>query len=118
MNKTRFIIYRPWFWQVPESYFPQIELSKEKVKNMLLDSTSDLVDKVSLIDELCQLGVSYHFESEIDDQLKPIYDRQHDLLTGNDYNLYTTALLFRVFRQHGFRISCGRCFIHIFKLRK
>ena len=88
------------------------------MKDMLLDSTSDLVAKVSLIDELCQLGVSYHFESEINDQLKLIWDSQHDILTRNDYDLYTTALLFRVLRQHGFRISCGRRFIHIFKLRK
>ncbi|GAV73508.1 Terpene_synth domain-containing protein/Terpene_synth_C domain-containing protein [Cephalotus follicularis] len=90
-----------------ESYGKQIEMLKERVKNMLIASTSDVVHHVSLIDLLCRLGVSYHFQSEIEEQLQHIFDAQPNLLDTSDYELYTVALVFRVFRQHGYKMTCG-----------
>ncbi|XP_039012386.1 (+)-delta-cadinene synthase isozyme A-like [Hibiscus syriacus] len=50
------------------------------------------------------MGVSYHFEKEIDDELENIY---HDMKSDDvEYDLYTTALRFRLLRQHGYRVSC------------
>nr|ASQ40932.1 terpene synthase [Pelargonium graveolens] len=95
-----------------ESYGKQVEELKGKVMDMLLmDSTSNNpIEKIVLIDSLCRLGILYHFESEIEDILKHIFN-DHALMKnfgfGDDYDLYIVALVFRVFRQHGYRISCN-----------
>jgi hypothetical protein len=47
-----------------------------------------------------RLGVGYHFEKEIEEALALLYP---NLTT----NLHTTALQFRVLRQHGFSITSG-----------
>ncbi|KAJ0105492.1 hypothetical protein Patl1_19309 [Pistacia atlantica] len=80
---------------------------KQRVKEILIASTSDPAEKVCLIDSICRLGVSYHFETEIEEQLNEIFEAQPNLAEDNDYDLYTIALLFRVSRQHGFKMSCG-----------
>ncbi|XP_031280828.1 probable terpene synthase 6 [Pistacia vera] len=80
---------------------------KQQVKEMLMASTSDPLEKVSLINSIRRLGVSYHFETEIEEQLTQIFEAQPNLGDDNDYDLYTIALLFRVFRQYGFKISCA-----------
>ncbi|XP_037497842.1 casbene synthase, chloroplastic [Jatropha curcas] len=89
-----------------ESLSKQVQLLKEKVKNdMLTASTSDSVEKIILIDSLCRLGVSYHFEEEIQENLTRIFNTQPNFLNEKDYDLFTVAVIFRVFRQHGFKIS-------------
>ncbi|KDP25763.1 hypothetical protein JCGZ_23933 [Jatropha curcas] len=67
--------------------------------------TSDPVEKIVSIDSLCRLGISYHFEDEIEENLNKIFNNQPNFLNENDYDLYTVAVIFRVFRQHGFKIS-------------
>ncbi|KAF5743999.1 casbene synthase chloroplastic-like [Tripterygium wilfordii] len=118
-----------------KSYNGEIDALKGEVKDMLIASARDPVENIVLIDLLCRLGVSYHFENEIEDQLNQIFtaqtipfdDHQHQYLFKNEleeqlnrvfiahqsipfddhqYDLYTTALLFRVLRQHGYRVSC------------
>lgn len=91
-----------------ESYERQIEVVKEQVKEMITAaSTKDPVEEVSLINSLCRLGVSYHFETVIEDRLNHIFEAQPNLAADGDYDLCTVALVFQVFRRHGFRISCG-----------
>ncbi|KAF2287617.1 hypothetical protein GH714_001803 [Hevea brasiliensis] len=51
-------------------------------------------------------GISYHFENEIEEQLNHIFNVVHDDI-NDDYDLYNVALLFRVLRQHGYKISCN-----------
>ncbi|XP_038685682.1 probable terpene synthase 6 [Tripterygium wilfordii] len=88
-------------------YTKRVDELKSRVKAMLMDSTYDAVEKVKLIDLLCRLGVSYHFENEIEDQLAQIFNSKAiDVREQHDYDLYTITLLFRVFRQHGYKISC------------
>ncbi|XP_071723274.1 probable terpene synthase 6 [Rutidosis leptorrhynchoides] len=84
--------------KVIEAYDEQIQILKETVKKMLIDSTSDPLNNVRFIYVLCSLGVSYHFESEIEKQLAKAFDVYTNLI---DDDLYTVAILFRVFRQHG-----------------
>ncbi|KAL5764775.1 hypothetical protein ACOSQ2_017369 [Xanthoceras sorbifolium] len=86
-----------------KSYGRQLEEVKDKVKEMLIAPTDDPAKKVNLINSLCRLGVSYHFETEIDEQLNHIYEVHYEL-KDYDYDLYTVALLFRVFRQHGYKM--------------
>ncbi|KAK1575092.1 hypothetical protein Q3G72_002520 [Acer saccharum] len=89
---------------VESSYGKQIE----EVKEMLIapPTDDDPAKKVGFINLLCRLGVSYHFKSEIDQQLNHIFDAHYSQLKEHhDYDLYTVALLFRVFRQHGYKMS-------------
>lgn len=75
---------------------------------MLLDSDSDPANKIHLIDSLSRLGVSYHFENAIEEQLDHIFTSQfHAFAENNDYDLYTISVVFRVLRQHGFKMPTG-----------
>ncbi|KAB1215220.1 (-)-germacrene D synthase [Morella rubra] len=47
---------------------------KEEVQRMLRDPVEKLSEKLELIDAIQRLGVSYHFEREIDDLLGRIYE--------------------------------------------
>ncbi|KAJ4841016.1 hypothetical protein Tsubulata_034621 [Turnera subulata] len=87
-------------------YTGQVQQLKKEVERMLIDSTKDVAKNIEFIDLLCRLGVSYHFENEIEMQLKNIF---YALTHQNDYDhdLYTTSLLFRVLRQHGYKVPCS-----------
>ncbi|KAL7119297.1 hypothetical protein ACP275_02G054900 [Erythranthe tilingii] len=85
----------------------------EQVKKMLLVDEQILIHKLELIDNLYRLGISYHFEEQIKQILNSLYNQ---LINGNIYNnnnkyyhvrnnLYSAALAFRLFRQHGFCVS-------------
>ncbi|KAG6738343.1 hypothetical protein POTOM_057956 [Populus tomentosa] len=89
-----------------ESYSRQVEELKENVKDMLMASTKDPVEHIEFINLLCRLGVSYHFDDEIENSLKEIFDDLPNLLEKHDFDLYTLSLLFRVLRQHGFKMPC------------
>ncbi|KAK4760027.1 hypothetical protein SAY87_023158 [Trapa incisa] len=86
----------------------QIEELKGRV-NMMIAATTDHVKKLHLIDQIQCLGLAYHFEREIDpylEQIKNIYFEHEGSASLLDHlDLYTTALLFRLLRQQGYRIS-------------
>jgi hypothetical protein len=52
---------------------------KENVKDMLTASKKDTVEHIEFINQLCRLGVSYHFDDEIENSLKEIFDDIPDL---------------------------------------
>lgn len=82
------------------------EVKKEMKKNlmMMVEGLIEELDvKLELIDNLERLGVSYHFKNEIMQILKSV----HQQITCRDNSLYSTALKFRLLRQHGFHISQG-----------
>ncbi|GFS29235.1 terpenoid cyclases/Protein prenyltransferases superfamily protein [Actinidia rufa] len=57
---------------------------------------------LNLVDKIQRLGVSYHFETEIETALQHIYetcDHHFD-------DLHTAALSFRLLRQQGYPVSC------------
>lgn len=112
------------FYQMPkpltqeyESCTRRVEMLKEKVKEMLMIDASDPINinSIELINLLCRLGLSYHFESEIEQQLTHMFNHLPQLFDDNDYDLYTTALFFQVLRQHGFKMTCGKLNMTIFK---
>ncbi|XWS10564.1 hypothetical protein CRYUN_Cryun38cG0006500 [Craigia yunnanensis] len=104
-------IWRDQFPSIDDSVFDsltkEIDPLKEKVKDMLMASTADPIDNVKFIDTLLRLGVSYHFEDHIEKQLETIFYSQQNLVTGKDLDLNSTSIVFRVFRLHGFKMSCG-----------
>ncbi|KAM7506355.1 hypothetical protein LguiB_005259 [Lonicera macranthoides] len=60
-------------------------------------------DTTNLINTLERLGVSYHFDKEIEKVLDQIHPNS---VFEADYDLCAVALHFRIFRQHGYNISC------------
>ncbi|XP_070031396.1 5-epi-aristolochene synthase-like isoform X3 [Nicotiana tomentosiformis] len=86
--------------QVAENYAQEIEPLKEQTRSMLLATGRKLADTLNLIDIIERLGISYHFEKEIDDILDQIYNQN-----SNFDDLGTSALQFRLLRQRGFNIS-------------
>jgi hypothetical protein len=85
------------------------------VKDMLMASKKDPVEHIEFINLLCRLGVSYHFDKEIENNLKEIFDDLPNLLEKHDFDLHTLSLLFRVLRQHGFKMLCGECILMAFE---
>lgn len=62
-------------------------------------------DKLIMIDTLERLGVAYHFEQEIEHQLQEIFDFLSE--EKDDCDLFTTALQFRLLRQHRLFVPCS-----------
>ncbi|KAL3500740.1 hypothetical protein ACH5RR_039833 [Cinchona calisaya] len=85
----------------------EIEMLKEEVTRMLLATEKSMMEKFELIDKIERLGISYHFENEIEDQLQELFNLCANFEEYPNYDLYSAALQFRQFRQHGFNISCG-----------
>lgn len=71
-----------------------------------MDAANDVWDQIKLINEVQRLGLSYHFEKEIEGALQNIYTTYD--CHGDEIELHDVSLLFRVLRQHGFYISCGK----------
>jgi (-)-germacrene D synthase len=87
----------------------QVQELKEEVKRMLTSPVDNKPSqKLNLIDVIQRLGVSYHFENEIEENLQQLHVSLHDRDDQkNDDDLYNVALQFRLFRQQGYYISCG-----------
>jgi len=92
--------------QESDSHIQQAKLLKEDVRKTLVSPIdhNNFSFKLNFIDSVQRLGVSYHFEHEIDSVLCQIYN----IIAHSDH-LYHTALLFRLLRQHGYRISSSTC---------
>lgn len=93
------------------------ERLKEEVRKMLIRIPDKSCRKMELIDTIQRLGLAYHFESEIEESLLSImleayHDHDHDqeeqfMQEGGD-DLHMVALRFRLLRQHGHYVSCGK----------
>ncbi|PIN24805.1 Bicyclogermacrene synthase [Handroanthus impetiginosus] len=81
-----------------------VEELKETVKREFKATAKNALQQLQLIDSIQRLGIAYHFEVEIDEALQYLMDRYTDFLECND-DIYSTALSFRLLRQHGHRVS-------------
>ncbi|XP_014522250.1 probable terpene synthase 2 [Vigna radiata var. radiata] len=85
----------------------QAEKLKEKVKSIFQSSLNqNIVQKLNFIDSIQRLGVSYHFQREINQALEQIYNTftKHNTI-NEDGDYHFIALLFRLLRQQGYGIS-------------
>ncbi|KAK7312918.1 hypothetical protein VNO77_37163 [Canavalia gladiata] len=93
----------------------QIQILKEDVRKKLVSPiVNNFYFKLNFVDLVQRLGVSYHFEREIDEALHQIYctsTNDNNIITHND--LHHLSLLFRLFRQHGYPISSSMSFFNI-----
>ncbi|TYI84645.1 hypothetical protein E1A91_D05G379700v1 [Gossypium mustelinum] len=87
-----------------ESYKERSRKLKEEVR-MMLGNVVDRLEKLELIDTLQRLGLSYHFEAEINNTLKNISSDRISTAAWKKENLYATALEFRLLRQHGYKVD-------------
>ncbi|KAL2466452.1 Alpha-humulene/(-)-(E)-beta-caryophyllene synthase [Abeliophyllum distichum] len=92
--------------ELAEKYSEEIEGLKNEVRSMLTVPGKDMVESLNFIDTLERLGISYHFENEIEELLQQFFNLNTNY-ADEAYDLYTVGLHFRLFRQHGHRISCG-----------
>ncbi|OMO49332.1 hypothetical protein COLO4_38592 [Corchorus olitorius] len=77
---------------------------KQEVRRMLAKAKDiQPSQKLHLIDIVQRLGVAYHFQKEIEDALETIYS---DFKDDKNHDLHTTALQFRLLREHGFKVDC------------
>nr|POE69930.1 (-)-germacrene d synthase [Quercus suber] len=90
----------------------EVEKLKDEVRNELF-AMGHLSQQLGLIDALQRLGVAYHFEREIQDALEHIYMTFNDKI---DVDLYKVSLSFRLLRQEGFKVSCGKTRLHILRM--
>uniref|UniRef100_A0AAU7LMP8 Sabinene synthase n=1 Tax=Zanthoxylum ailanthoides TaxID=159071 RepID=A0AAU7LMP8_9ROSI len=85
-----------------EIYSTQVEKLKGEVKTMI-DNVAKPLEQLELIDTLQRLGLAYHFDTEISNILRNIYNNKDD--KWKNENLYATSLEFRLLRQHGYHVS-------------
>ncbi|KAK8569636.1 hypothetical protein V6N13_046685 [Hibiscus sabdariffa] len=89
-----------------ESCSKQVQVLKAKVKDMLVASESDPIANMHLIHTLCRLGVSHHFQNEIEKQLAHYFASLSEIIDDDkDHDLHTIAVIFQVFRSHGYNMS-------------
>ncbi|KAM7486328.1 hypothetical protein LguiA_002337 [Lonicera macranthoides] len=89
----------------------QHEQLKEELRKMIVDGSDEPAEQLKLIDAIQRLGVSYHFESEIDVALENHQANFNDSFgkcnkINDEDDLYTVALRFRLLRQRGHHVSC------------
>ncbi|CAJ1978685.1 unnamed protein product [Sphenostylis stenocarpa] len=91
-----------------DGHIKQVQVLKEGVRKMLVSPIdNNFSSKLNFIDTVQRLGVSYHFEQEIEEALLQIYNvstKNNDIITCDD-DLHQVALLFRLLRQNGYRVS-------------
>ncbi|KAG6655109.1 hypothetical protein CIPAW_05G193000 [Carya illinoinensis] len=95
-----FISYNSKSMEISSESLEKVQRLKEKVQSLPMAPVDDISQKLELIDAIQRLGVSYHFESEIDTILQQIHNNGDD--TGDSDDLYTVSLRFRLLRQQGY----------------
>ena len=84
---------------------------KKEVKKMFVgvDAIQNTRDVLDLIEAIQRLGVAFHFETEIEAILQKLHNNILDNQVNDiDGDLYSVALCFRLLRQQGHNIPCGK----------
>lgn len=85
------------------------EKLKGDVGKMFNDAVKPL-DQLELINHLQRLGLACLFDEEIERTLKKIYNDHSNNKWRLKEDLHSTALEFRLLRQHGYHIPEGNLF--------
>nr|ANA50340.1 sesquiterpene synthase [Piper betle] len=89
----------------PQNVVARMEDLKKQVREMLRDTNLD----ISLIDWIQRTGIAYHFEEEIAEGLKHVYEASTMTTDSSKYlerfDLRHIALRFRLSRQQGYHLS-------------
>ncbi|KAI0516352.1 hypothetical protein KFK09_009025 [Dendrobium nobile] len=80
------------------------EKLKEEVRHLIEhNKEKDIIELLEYVNTLCQLGISYHFESEIKNVLTFIASSMESLSNILKNSLHGSALLFRLLREYGIK---------------
>lgn len=81
-------------------------IKEEEARRIILEivASSNLTQKLELVDTLQRIGVGYHYKEEIDDLLSSIYNDKD----GGSNDLYITTLRFYLLRKHGYAVPAGK----------
>ncbi|KAK1381838.1 Viridiflorene synthase [Heracleum sosnowskyi] len=85
-----------------EAYSKERDVLKNEVRSMLVSAGGEWTDKLVLINTIERLGVGYHFAEYIEDMLAEMHRVHAKLESYEKYDLFTTALYFRILRQYGY----------------
>ncbi|KAL5999784.1 Trehalose-6-P synthase/phosphatase complex subunit [Asimina triloba] len=77
---------------------------KQAVQQML-ETVTETVERLALIEDIQRLSVAYHFEQPTDNALSSLHLKKAEHLSKRD--LQATSLYFRLLRQHGCYVSPG-----------
>ncbi|GJV33722.1 sesquiterpene cyclase [Tanacetum coccineum] len=91
---------------IEKQHFEEVEEMRKKLLNTAFSEPKQHTKLIQLIDSVQRLGVSYHFEQEIQEALQHVYATHGDQWIGKD-NLKSTSQWFRILRQQGFNVSSG-----------
>ncbi|KAL6311112.1 hypothetical protein AAG906_025864 [Vitis piasezkii] len=98
----RFLTYAPDDTVTQECKEQKIEELKEEVRKEIKASAHKSPELLKLIDSIQLLGLTYHFEREIEEALKDMYGT-YSLVDDNE-DLTNASLRFRLLRQEGYRV--------------
>nr|QWQ79570.1 TPS12 [Juglans sigillata] len=101
-----FLSYASEFLETDVKMSQQIEELKENVRTMLTATVEKPSKKLNLVDAIQRLGVSYHFDNEIQAILQQLQKTHESDDPEYHDDLYTVALLFRLLRQNGYYVPC------------
>ncbi|XP_019265606.1 PREDICTED: germacrene C synthase-like isoform X2 [Nicotiana attenuata] len=99
-----FLSYTPQLTEISSQEKVELERLKEKVRQMLVETPDNSIQKLELIDTIQRLGVAYHFKNEIQTSINNIFDASQQSKNEDD-NLYVVALRFRLLRQQRYYMS-------------
>nr|AWK77755.1 sesquiterpene synthase 2 [Persicaria minor] len=102
---NHFLNYTPSDEEVVTERKMELESLKLEVRKELLKIADRPLESMKLIDAIERLGVSYHFEKEIEESLKQAYDAYKKNDQDSSLDLYHTSLSFRILAQHGYYVS-------------
>ncbi|XP_075664510.1 (E,E)-alpha-farnesene synthase-like [Castanea sativa] len=86
-----------------QEYERRVQKLKEDVR-IIFANAVDSVATFELIDSVNKLGLASHFDMEIKEALDTTASTKKKISSPEE-DLYTTALCFRLFRQHGYEVS-------------
>ncbi|CAA7058669.1 unnamed protein product [Microthlaspi erraticum] len=89
-----------------DDFSREIEVTmKPKVRNILMSSKNSDYERIHLIHLLINLGISYHFDIEIDEILSQAFGNLEDII-AKENDLERISTMFEVFRLRGYYMSC------------
>ncbi|CAH8260483.1 unnamed protein product [Arabidopsis lyrata] len=82
----------------------EIKTTKPLVRDMLMSSHSSDKEKIRFIHLLVSMGISYHFDKDIQEILNHSFTKLEDII-DKENDLETISIMFEVFRLYGHKMS-------------